>query len=165
MKRYVKASNNRQSYIYNIAHDMFNDLMNDYYSELKSHTADDIIISAIPNYLSDRETVSDIEEMTIVSLIYDIVDDYCSEYFGAASRNKYGAKIDEAYHGKIITKRIDKAGDRYPAIGLRVVQEELGLPTSTTVKALEGMCYNDEACEINDSEYFVGSYDEYRKLV
>lgn len=163
MKKYIKASTSRQSYIYSIAHHMFNDLMHDYYSELKSHTADDIIISAIPNYLSDRETISDIEEMTIVSLIYDIVDDYYSEYFGAASRNKYGAKIGEAYHGEIITKRLDKAGDRYPAIGLRVVQEKLGIPPSTTVKALEGMCYNNEACEINDSEYFVDSYEEYRR--
>lgn len=162
MKRYIKASDSRQEYIYDIAVDMFNDLMDDYYSELKSHEADDIIISAIPNYLSSGEVVSDIEEMTIVSLVYDIVDDYCSEYFGAASRNKYGAKIDEAYHGKTITKRIDKANDQYPSIGLRVVQEELGIPPSTTVKALEGMCYNNEACEINDSEYFVGSYEEYR---
>lgn len=160
MKMYVKAS--RGSYIYNIAHNMFNDLMDDYYAELKSHNADDIIISSIPNYLSSREVVSDIEEITIVSLIYDMVDDYFSEYFGAASRNKYGAMIDKAYHGKVITKRLDKATHQYPAIGLRVVQTELGIPPSTTVKALEGMCYNNEACEINDSEYFVGSYEEYR---
>jgi len=162
MKRYIKSSTSRQSHFFDIAHDMFNDLMDDHYSELKSHKADDIIISAIPNYLSPKETVSNIEEMTIISLVYDIVDDYFSEYFGAASRNKYGAKIDEAYHGKVITKRLDKARDRYPSIGLRVVQEELGISPSTTVKALEGMCYNNEACEINDSEYFVGSYEEYR---
>lgn len=162
MKKYIKASTSRQSHFFDIAHDMFNDLMHDHYSELKSHKADDIIISAISNYLSPREAISDIEEMTIVSLVYDMVDDYYSEYFGAASRNKYGAKIDEAYHGKTITKRIDKAMDRYPSIGLRVVQEELGIPPSTTVKALEGMCYNNEACEINDSEYFIGSYQEYR---
>lgn len=165
MKKYIKANTSRQDYIYDIAVDMFNDLMDTNRKELANHTADDIIISAIPNYLSDRETVSDIEEMTIVSLIYEIVDDYYSGYFGAASRDKYGAKIDEAYHGKIITKRLDKAGDKYPSIGLRVIMEELGIPPSTTVKALEGMCYNNEACEINDSEYFVGSYDEYRKLI
>lgn len=163
MKVYVKAI--RQSYIYDIAVDMFNDLMRDHRKELADHKADDIIISAIPNYLSDGESISDIEEKTIVSLVYDIVDDYYSEYFGAASRNKYGAKIDETYHGKVITKRLDKASDHYPAIGLRVVQEELGIPPSTTVKALEGMCYNNEACEINDSEYFVGSYEEYRSIV
>ena len=162
MKRYIKASDSRQEYIYDIAVDMFNDLMDTNRKELADHTADDIIISAIPNYLSNGESVSDIEEMTIVSLIYEIVDDYYSEYFGAASRNKYGAKIDEAYHGKTITKRLNKANDQYPSIGLRVIQEELGIPPSTTVKALEGMCHNNEACEISDSEYFVGSYEEYR---
>ena len=161
MKRYIKASDSRQEYIYDIAVDMFNDLMDTNRKELADHTADDIIISAIPNYLSNGESVSDIEEITIVSLIYEIVDDYYSEYFGAASRNKYGAKIDEAYHGKTITKRLNKANDQYPSIGLRVIQEELGIPPSTTVKALEGMCYNNEACEISDSEYFVGSYEEY----
>lgn len=161
MKMYVRAG--RGDSIYNIAHNMFNDLMDNYYSELKSHNADNIIISSIPNYLSPEEVLSDVEEMTIVSLIYDMVDDYFSEYFGAASRNKYGAKIDKAYHGKVITKRLARATDQYPAIGLRVVQEELGIPPSTTVKALEGMCYNNEACEINDSEYFVGSYKEYRE--
>lgn len=163
MKVYVKAS--RQSYIYDIAVDMFNDLMRDHRKELADHAADDIIISAIPNYLSPGESVSDIDEMTIVSLVYDIVDDYYSEYFGAASRNKYGPEIDKTYHGKIITKRLDKASDEYPAIGLRVVQTELGIPPSVTVKALEGMCYNNEACEINDSEYFVGSYEEYNSIV
>lgn len=163
MKVYVKAS--RQSYIYDIAHDMFNDLMRDYRNELADHKADDIIISAIPNYLSNGESVSDIEEMTIVSLVYDIVDDYYSEYFGEASRNKYGTKIDESYHGKTITKRLNKVNDRYPSIGLGVIQEELGIPPSIAVRALEGMCYNNEACEINDSEYFVGSCEEYRSIV
>jgi len=154
----------RQSDLFDVAHDMFNDLMDDYRKELKEHTADDIIISAIPQYISPRGGLSDIEQQTIISLIYDIVDDYFSEYFGASSRNKYGAQIDEAYHGQIITKRFDKANDRYPAIGLRAVQEDIGLPPSTTVKALEGMCFNNEACEISDSEYFVGSYEEYNNL-
>ena len=162
MKRYIKAS--KQLDLYHIAHDMFNDLLRgDNYKQFQDHTADDIILAEIPNYLTNGEVISDLDEQTIISLIYDMVDDYYSEYFGAASRNKYGAKIDEKYHGQIITKRIAKANDRYPSIGLKVVEEELGIPPSVTVKALEGMCFNNEACEINDSEYYVGPCSEYRK--
>ena len=159
MKRYIRAS--RQTDLYDIALDMFNDLLENNYQAFKNHEADDIIYEALPSYLATGETLTDIEKMTIVSLIYDIVDDYFSKYFGEASRNKYGTKIDEAYHGKIITKQLAKIRDRYPSIGLKVVQDEIGLPPSTTISALEGMCYNNEACEINDSEYFIGSYAEY----
>lgn len=160
MKKYIRAS--KQSELFDAAHDMFNDLMDNYRDPLKNHTADDIIIATIPDYVPGN--ISDIDEQTLISLIYDIVDDYYSEYFGAASRDKYGAQLDKAYHGKIITKRLNEARNSYPAIGLKVIQDDLGLSPFTVIKALEGMCYNNEACEINDSEYFVGSWDEYNKL-
>ena len=98
-----------------------------------------------------------------------------SNYYGAAARDDIGQYISEMYRGEIISKRMKDDSKSY---GLKRVAEDYlasGKPFSPDnfdegetldlwyiLEALEGMCYNDEAVEVADGFYYIGSYDDWR---
>lgn len=111
-------------------------------------------------------------------------------YFGKDEYELYGSLISELCKGWIISKRIahcdageefslqgvadllqrtypDKCtnyviefGEAEQDLGAEAQEEEFGL--WAVLGALEGMCHNNEACEVADGFYYVGSYAEYQ---
>lgn len=112
-------------------------------------------------------------------------------YFGKYERDNFGDLISEECPGWIISKRIshceaeeefslkgvanllqrtypDKCtnyviefGEAEQDLGAEAQEEEFDL--YTILGALEGMCYNNEACEVADGFYYVGSYQDWLK--
>ena len=112
-------------------------------------------------------------------------------YFGKDEYELCGSLISELYKGRIISKRIahcdageefslqgvadllqrtypDKCtnyviefGEAEQDLGAEAQEEEFDL--YTILGALEGMCYNNEACEVADGFYYVGSYQDWLK--
>ena len=104
-------------------------------------------------------------------------------YFGKSERDAFGDLITKCCKGWIISKRIyhcdageefslqgvaDLLAERYPdyCSGTYVVKfgndeqiEEFSL--FTILGALEGMCNNNEAVEVADGFYYVGSYSDW----
>lgn len=72
--------------------------------------------------------------------------------FGAEECSKYGALITSSLKGKTISKRIDLAD--LPG-GLVYEAKKLGITEWDLLAALEGMCGQNMAREIDDSTYFV----------
>ena len=72
--------------------------------------------------------------------------------FGKEEADKYGNKIKTALSGKTISKRKDLADD--PG-GLIFEANKLGMDMWDLLKALEGMCADGRAREIDDSTYLV----------
>lgn len=75
------------------------------------------------------------------------------EYFGQIAYDKYGDMILSKLNGKKISKRRDKAEE--PG-GLIYESKQLGIDLWDLLEALEGMCHNGTAREIDDSTYLVG---------
>ena len=74
-------------------------------------------------------------------------------YFGKDEAAKYGDMIQEKYADQIISKRIDEA--EKPG-GLIYVAKELEMEDEyVLLKALEGMCHERKAREINDGHYSI----------
>lgn len=73
-------------------------------------------------------------------------------YFGEAAYNKYGQLIKKNLSGKTVSKRKDLG--ELPG-GLVYEAGQLGIGMWDLLEALEGMCYNGDAVEIDDSTYKV----------
>lgn len=155
--------------IQHVSVDIFNELADDYSKELNEHT--DHARKLIEDQIYTEHTEYDFspeEVEEIIQCVEDIVDDYFStweEHYGAASARKYGDKIIELYSGTIISKRIDDKDDNGPEIfGLRAVARAVGTQIYQILNALEGMCYENRACEVTDSYYFIGSWNEWETI-
>ena len=72
--------------------------------------------------------------------------------FGEEKAKKYGDKISAALSGKTVSKRRDLAEQEG---GLIYEAEKLGIDMWDLLEALEGMCYEGRAREIDDSTYLV----------
>ena len=73
-----------------------------------------------------------------------------THYFGNEAAAKYGDLIAEKLSGKTVSKRRDTAEE--PG-GLIYEANQLGIDMWDLLEALEGMCYNGDAFEIDDSTY------------
>lgn len=73
-------------------------------------------------------------------------------YFGQEQADKYGDLICEQLAGKTVSKRKDKAKE--PG-GLIYEADKLGIDMWDLLEALEGLCYQGKASEIDDSTYQV----------
>lgn len=73
-------------------------------------------------------------------------------YFGKEQAEKYGDQISTALSGKKISKRKDKA---YEPGGLIHEAIMLNIDMWDLLEALEGMCHDGRASEIDDSTYLV----------
>lgn len=103
-------------------------------------------------------------------------------YFGKSERDLFGQFIKECFDGWVISKRMahsdeefglqgvaDLLAAKYPRYcgGTYSVQfgsetEEADFDLYTILGALEGMCYNDEAVEVADGFYYVGTYQDWQ---
>lgn len=72
--------------------------------------------------------------------------------FGREKAEKHGKQISSALSGKTVSKRKDKAEE--PG-GLIYEAKQLGIDMWDLLEALEGMCYDGRAAEIDDSTYLV----------
>ena len=73
-------------------------------------------------------------------------------YFGKDKSIKYGDRITKALKGRKISKRKSKAE---AAGGLIYEANQLGIDMWDLLEALEGMCAEGRAREIDDSTYLV----------
>jgi len=71
-------------------------------------------------------------------------------YFGETAAKKYGDLIVQELIGKTVSKRKDKA--EQPG-GLIYEANKLGIDMWDLLEALEGLCYQGRAMEIDDSTY------------
>ena len=105
-------------------------------------------------------------------------------YFGKSERDAFGYFITETCSGWIISKRIAhcEAGEEFSLQGVADLltskypnycsgtytvkfgseSEEHEFSLYTILGALEGMCYNNEAVEVADGFYYVGSYQDWK---
>ena len=74
------------------------------------------------------------------------------DYFGQQKADEFGDLIAERLSRKKISKRVDLANDRG---GLIYEAKKLGIDMWDLLEALEGMCYQGRAREIDDSTYLV----------
>ena len=74
------------------------------------------------------------------------------DYYGKEEYEKYGDLVSKDLSGKVISKSIALAD--YPG-GIKYEADRLGLDLFCLLHVLEGMCYNNKAREISDSEYLV----------
>lgn len=75
------------------------------------------------------------------------MEDY---YFGKEKAEKYGNLISKKLAGKTVSKRKDRV--EQPG-GLIYEANSLGIGMWDLLEALEGMCFDGRAEEINDSTY------------
>lgn len=73
-------------------------------------------------------------------------------YFGAEKSKQYGDLISKNLKGQTVSKRKDKAEEKG---GLIYEAKKLGIDMWDLLEALEGMCYERRASEIDDSTYLV----------
>lgn len=73
-------------------------------------------------------------------------------HFGEDAAKKYGELISKKLSGKTLSKRRDTAEE--PG-GLIYEANNLGIDMWDLLQALEGMCYDGRAREIDDSTYKV----------
>ena len=71
-------------------------------------------------------------------------------YFGKPEAEEHGTHIQEALGGKIISKRV--CDGELPG-GLIYESFRLGLDLYVLLRAIEGMCWDGRAKEIDDSHY------------
>ena len=72
--------------------------------------------------------------------------------FGKEKADQYGEQITKALSGRKISKRRDRAD--HPG-GLRYEATRIGMDMWNLLEALEGMCSDGRAAEIDDSTYLV----------
>jgi len=93
-------------------------------------------------------------------------------YFGKDERDLFGRFIADLCDGWVISKRVSHcdAGEEFSLASVAELlkqecpecdegQEEFDL--YTVLGALEGMCHNNEAVEVADGFYYVGSYQDW----
>lgn len=73
-------------------------------------------------------------------------------YYGKEEAEKYGDLIESLLSGKTVSKRVDLS--EYPG-GLEYEATQLGIDMFDLLAALEGLCYQGRAREIDDSTYLV----------
>lgn len=83
-------------------------------------------------------------------------------YFGDEAAAKYGNLIQEKLSGKTVSKRKDTAEE--PG-GIIYEANKLGIDMWDLLEALEGMCYEGRAREINDSTYQILKDDNMTKAI
>lgn len=96
-----------------------------------------------------------VRESTDIEASHDDID-----YFGQAAAEKYGDMIFDRLYGSYISKAKDRA-DR--PLGIEWTADWLGIDMWDLLEALEGMCHDGRAREVNDSTYLIGEdigYDE-----
>ena len=81
---------------------------------------------------------------------YQIEASHGDKYFGEAAYNRYCQLIKDKLSGKTVSKRRDLG--EMPG-GLVYEARKLGISMWDLLEALEGMCYNGDATEIDDSTY------------
>ena len=94
-----------------------------------------------------------------------------ADCFGNSERQDIGEDIILLFSGKIISKRMRDNNTPY---GLKAVADaisnkfcsiyehiECNVDIYYVLRALEGMCYHNEACEVADGFYYVGSYEQW----
>lgn len=81
-------------------------------------------------------------------------------YFGEEAFKQYGDMISKKCPGMKISKRVDKG--EQPG-GLVYEAEQLGIGMWDLLEALEGMCRNGTAEEIDDSTYYVYTEEDMSK--
>lgn len=73
-------------------------------------------------------------------------------YFGKEEYEEFGALVKDALSGQLVSKSFSDA-DVEP-IGLKYNAELLGFDDEfKLLRTIEGLCYNGEAVEIDDSTY------------
>ena len=72
------------------------------------------------------------------------------EYFGQIMYDKHHEEVQDLYHGKTISTRVDIADQ--PG-GIEYEADQLGMDLYDLIECLEGMSYNGEAIEIQDGVY------------
>ena len=77
------------------------------------------------------------------------------DYFGKAEYETYGHIVAEELAGCVISKRQDMSN--LPG-GLAYESNRVGLDMWTLLCCLEGMCYNGDAEELDDSTYVIRSH-------
>lgn len=75
-----------------------------------------------------------------------------NDYFGKEQYEKYHEMVRSALSGSTVSKAIAKAEE--PG-GLTYEANKLNMDMWDLLACLEGMCYNGEANEIDDSTYLV----------
>lgn len=102
-------------------------------------------------------------------------------YFGKDERELIGDLISDMFPGWIISKRVVDENQKYSLTGVAKVLKEtyperctnyslnfgsepesMEFDLYTVLSALEGMCQNDEAVEVADGFYYVGSYQDWQ---
>lgn len=102
-------------------------------------------------------------------------------YFGKDERELIGDLISDMFPGWIISKRVADENQKYSLTGVAKVLKEtyperctnyslnfgsepesMEFDLYTVLNALEGMCQNDEAVEVADGFYYVGSYQDWQ---
>lgn len=76
------------------------------------------------------------------------------DYFGKEKAKEFGNLISEKLAGKTVSKSKAKAEDEG---GLIYEAKKLGIDMWDLLEALEGMCYEGRAREIDDSTYLVNA--------
>ena len=75
-----------------------------------------------------------------------------SYYFGQEAYETHGIVVKSALSGHSVSKRIDLADQ--PG-GLKYEADKLGIDMFDLLRCLEGMCYDQEATELDASTYYV----------
>lgn len=75
------------------------------------------------------------------------------EYFGKAEAKMYGELIQKKESGRTISKRMDLVD--FPGGLIWEAKNILNIGVIDLLRALEGMCYDGRAVEIDDSTYLV----------
>ena len=104
------------------------------------------MLSAFYKKLEEIEGSDDVDNIEADTAITASRDD---NYFGELAAFNHGDKIAEAYLGKTISKRKNKANA--PG-GLKYEADQLGIDMFELLEALEGMCADGRAREFDTPE-------------
>lgn len=104
-----------------------------------------------PQYNYTVKFVKNVSEAKMIK-IQELFQNF---YFGKEEYEKYGKMIQQKLSGKTVSKRaINDDGTPYEEENsLPNRAEEIGIDMWDLLEALEGMCYNGIAREIDDSTY------------
>lgn len=89
-------------------------------------------------------------------------------YFGKEARDDIGSNLSDMYKGWIISKRLVDENKPYSLKSVAADYIDQGKEAKDIVdlyyilEALEGMCHNNEAVEVSDGFYYVGSFNDWK---
>lgn len=181
----VKSHNGSADEVINSSYspDLLNDLVN-YYRSFDTMSSEEIWDEIVAEY-NNEDLANDVLESLDHEEDVDLADEegaydvYSSsdikasmgrydEYFGKTAAATYGDLIADRLRGKSVSKRRDTANE--PG-GLIYEANKLGIDMWDLLEALEGMCNEGRAREIDDSTYKIlgasdladeeGAYDVY----